>query len=706
MKLTIKALDNWELDVLGIPYGSPSDKDADGEYFTSETNLHSDKFGLPPVIYAHGLKSEHPEYIGKVISHEDRSDGRWYRVILDNTKAAAKIIWEAAQKGMAFGSTGAVAHLVRKARDGRILEWPIGELTLVADGTAFRAKNKQAITVPVLKAMYEAAGLVLPSGLSVVDDQQTTDEGATARDGVTDGQQKANTENHNTQGSATMETDVQEKPAVGLSPEQVEAQIATALKAERERVEKEQEAERVRQEEIDAAVKAGVEAETEKMKAEVIASNRLKFNGDNAPNVAKFAEQWKFDNLTDGELGWMINVLQEGEHSGQSQHGASEASIKALARRVIEGKSPIDNEARFMLKARGITDALKSDEVQYSTLASYGDDFVPTFNSAQLWANIVEATQIASMLPAVTVPQGHESIKIPVEGANPTFYLVAQATAQTSNLGEPTATVKSSRKGTTSKTLTGGKVGCQTLYTGELEEDSIIPWVTYVRNGMVQEGSYVVDHVVIDGDTATGGTTNINDIGGTPNGDEAFLLLDGFRKSCLVTTTANSRSGGAFDENDFIKTVQMMGIAGKNALDKAQVFFLLDLNTYWKAFDIAAIKTRDVFGSPTIENGELTRIWGYSVYKSAHMHRSNQNATYGLKANADGKVDLDTYTNDTKGALLAIRKDQWLLGYKRRLRLETTRYAKSDTTEITGLMRLGLAQRDTEASAISYNLTL
>ena len=49
----------------------------------------------------------------------------------------------------------------------------------------------------------------------------------------------------------------------------------------------------------------------------------------------------------------------------------------------------------------------------------------------------------------------------------------------------------------------------------------------------VQEGMEVLEHVVIDGDTETGATTNINDIGGTPAGTEAFMLFNGFRKSGL-----------------------------------------------------------------------------------------------------------------------------------------------------------------------------
>jgi hypothetical protein len=38
--------------------------------------------------------------------------------------------------------------------------------------------------------------------------------------------------------------------------------------------------------------------------------------------------------------------------------------------------------------------------------------------------------------------------------------------------------------------------------------------------------------------------------------------------------------------------------------------------------------------------------------------------------------------------------------------IESTRQPSSDTTEIVALMRWGLGYRDTEAAAISYNLTM
>ena len=56
---TVKAVmtgDEWDLDVLGCPYGGPhGGKDAQGEYFDASTKFHEDKFGLPPAVYYHGF---------------------------------------------------------------------------------------------------------------------------------------------------------------------------------------------------------------------------------------------------------------------------------------------------------------------------------------------------------------------------------------------------------------------------------------------------------------------------------------------------------------------------------------------------------------------------------------------------------------------------------------------------------------------------
>jgi len=228
-----------------------------------------------------------------------------------------------------------------------------------------------------------------------------------------------------------------------------------------------------------------------------------------------------------------------------------------------------------------------------------------------------------------------------------------------------------------------------------------------LRRSLEKEAAEVIEHVILDGDTATGATTNINHIGGTPSGTEAFLVLDGIRKLALVTNTANSRATGAtLGVESYLETVKLMGLGGVNAVKRSDLIFVTDVHTYWATLNLPDIKTQDVWAAPTLQNGELTSIWGRRLIPSANMHRANQDATYGLKANTAGKVNLTTANLNTTGSILAFNPSQWRLGWKRRIKFETDRIIHSDASELVVTMRLGLAYRDAEAAAISYGVPL
>ena len=112
------------------------------------------------------------------------------------------------------------------------------------------------------------------------------------------------------------------------------------------------------------------------------------------------------------------------------------------------------------------------------------------------------------------------------------------------------------------------------------------------------------------------------------------------------------------------------------------------------------VKTKDVNTAATVENGFVSRVYGVSVLPSWQMHRASAKRM----ANSAGKIDADTDSNNTLGAILCVRWDQWKQAYKRRMTIETTRIANADSWEIVALARLGLAYREGEASAITYNV--
>lgn len=703
-KMAVKAVGDLELMVLGVPFGGPDKgRDSDGQYFSQKTSVHQYLYPTIPVIYYHGLDPNgrpmgDPEIIGKAQYDHVNADGHWWRVALDKASPLARRIWEASKLGNAFASTGSIGHLARlmvngvkrmydKFIKGEIINWPVVELTLIdADGKRQPA-NKYAVALPVTKSMYERAGLTLPESQSTETEQP--DQGEESRPAA-----KTDNGNHHS-------------GAIEMEPTEIQKMISDALKADREAVKAEAQAAAEQQAKIDSAVAA----EKAKWEAEAAKSRRLPLG---MPLVAQYSGTNKYDHLSTAELGLVIDMQNEFAVKTNKINRATHDAVRALALKVarIENDKVSDNTVAYAKSALKAVmngdlsdDAIKAaTDPNYSTGSLVGSDWVGTAYSNQIWEAIRSNTRVVAKIPSDVIPDGYASDTVPLESTDPKWYKVAEATANEATLKIPQATVTASQVGTASKNITVGKMGARDVYTGEMNEDSLIAYVPNLKRQLEISGSEMMEYVVIDGDTAT--SSNINDIGGTTYSGDAtslFLLTNGFRKSCLVTTTANSRSAaGTLSEDDYLETMWLMGTAGMAGSDIAKCGYIIDPNVYKASLKMATLKTKDVWTQATMESGVLTKLWGYEVIPSWFMHYNSATR----KANTAGKVDQDTTTNNLFGAILAVRWDQWRLKYKRRMTMETTRIANADAWEVVALTRWGLGQRDTEASAISYYVGL
>jgi hypothetical protein len=637
--------------------------------------------------------------VGKTDLRGNKSDGHWLHATLKPNDPYAVKVYKAALEGRAVASPGTIAHLIRRSPDGHLDYWPIAEIS-VWDGTPQRRPaNPLSIAMPALKALYAEAGLNFPN-LTDPATPQTDATGATGPAAVAPRPVPAQ--------SATEITNMEANDVRAMIAEGV----AAAMKAEKDAEAVEAARAAKEQERIDNAVKAAIELE----RKEAAKGRRLPM-GEPAPTQTHFADTRKYDGLSVDDMALLVSLTDAAKRKNGQLEGVTNSAAKALAIKMAEDKTVITRrngeevhlgkEAHAALKAAGldpadVLSAAKADELNYSTQAGYGDDWVVAENSNRLWEKIRAQAVIVDKIPSIVVPQGAESVLIPLESDDPTWYKVGQAADNNATTLRPNATVPASKLATDKRSVTVAKLGARTLFTGELVEDSIIPWVAQLRRQLETSGAEILEHIVIDGDTEAGASANINDIDGTPAGTEAYLILNGFRKSCLVTTTANSRSASAsLADTDFLNTVKLMGPAGKNAQDKRAVEFILDANTYWKALELASVKSKDVFTNATIENGALTSVWGYGVRQSYFMHYESAK----LMAESSGKID-QTDSDNTLGAILAVRYDQWLFAYKRRMTIKLAEFIDADTTQIVALTRVGMAQRDTEGAAISYNVGL
>lgn len=501
------------------------------------------------------------------------------------------------------------------------------------------------------------------------------------------------------------EAEQDELTALVKESEKEVAQKAAKAALEQANAQKEQEA----KEERDAAIKAAVQAERERLEAE---QRRLP-NGEVAPYQAKYSDTYKYDNLSGSELSLAIEI---GKNLGVDFSGGA---MKALSLRVAElgdGKNEDERKGNAYVKGafkaktktnieptkEAIENSIKAaTDPMYTGGSGVGADWVATLFSSEIWSVIRSENRVVANVPSVVIPDGYASLTIPLESTDMSWYKVAEATTSDGTLKVPAPTIPVSQMATGSKNITVGKFGSFGIYTGELSEDSIIAFAPQFREQMIRSGSEIMESAFIDGDVETSASKNINAIDTTPAATDYFLNFDGFRKLALVTNTANSRSAaGSLTIEDFLATMQLMGTAGLAGADPSKVNFIVDGNTYYALSRLPEVKTKDVNNAATVENGFVSKVWGVGVLPSWQMHRASAKRM----ANNAGKIDADTDSSNTLGAILCVRWDQWKQAYKRRMTIEVTRVPKSDSYEIVALARIGLAYRDSEAAAISYNV--
>ena len=424
-----------------------------------------------------------------------------------------------------------------------------------------------------------------------------------------------------------------------------------------------------------------------------------------APGIVTNTEAWKFDGHSIEDLS-VAQMMLDQAYDPKQPRLCPEPASKGLRQNIVkrldsdEGKKPEYKDARRAMYKSGVN--LKANELEHSTQAGFGDEWIGAGQSGVLWNSIRHAVRLAQQIPSFAFPMGVESMILPLEGTDPTVYNVAEATG-TGTL-EPDSTITASKIGTARVTMNLATFGARTIWTGLMQENAVIAFAPQLRVQFALKFADAFESSIFDGDDNLSGSTNVNDIAGTPAATEYFTAYDGMRVSALVTTSANSRDGGTITTADFLETVKLMGPGGKNALDRSKVEFYVTTGVHYKTLELTDVKSRDVFSGATIESGQLTGIYGYKINTTTNLCAPDPNGE-GL-SNTDGKIDQDTAANNTKGTILAVRPDQWRIGYRKDITLETTRIARADAYELVGLMRAGLIQRDTEACAVSYNLTV
>lgn len=156
------------LNILGMPFGSPTRKDKHGEFFSKNTEIYAKVGDSRVAVYFHGIAKDMKRLeiidYGQAVISEINNDGVWFKASIDLDIKHAKELQAAESVGKLFAST-APAGLIREvAPDGEILKWAVAELSLIdgLDGKESASNDAVASVDLDMKTVYAKAGIELP----------------------------------------------------------------------------------------------------------------------------------------------------------------------------------------------------------------------------------------------------------------------------------------------------------------------------------------------------------------------------------------------------------------------------------------------------------------------------------------------------------------------------------------------------------------
>lgn len=333
--------------------------------------------------------------------------------------------------------------------------------------------------------------------------------------------------------------------------------------------------------------------------------------------------------------------------------------------------------------------------------SGYGSELTGQQYVADLWEGVRAQSRIFNTIP--TFEMTDPTAFLPVEADVPEMLFVSE------NTGDSDSNYTTSKTGSNRVQVDAKKFVIHQMWSGEMEEDSLIPFIPFLREQAARSLAHYSDSVVLNGDATNSATGNINLDDADPTDTKHYLAFDGIRHVGLVDNTANqSDVGGAISLNAFknqrgrmVDTTHLHDWSHPTDMD--DLVYVADPETVDAIAFLDEVITVDKYGPrATVLTGEQGRVLGHPLISSQAMS----------KTEADGKVST-TSSNNTKGQVVAYNRRGYTAGWRRRVRIETERLPATDQTRLVYSLRMGFGRftptgsaSGIESSDALFNITL
>lgn len=391
-----------------------------------------------------------------------------------------------------------------------------------------------------------------------------------------------------------------------------------------------------------------------------------------------------------------------------------DAQVREIDQRAIDDMFPriplswFPESERDLVKRGGWqeTSAYRNAQRAMDTAESgYGSQLIGAEYVGTLWDAARYESRVFALLDAfeMTAP----TVYLPVEVDIPALSFVAEHAAS----GDSAYT--SVKTGSQRVTVSAKKFTIQQIWSGELEEDSIIPFVPFLRRQQQLSLAHYSDALVLNGDDTNAGTGNINSDDADPADTNYYLAFDGIRHAAIVDNTANKQDvGGALTYDHLIKcrqrmkdTSTMINVHWGKPTDPNDLVHVAEDATADAIALLGEVLTVDKYGSnATVLNGEVAKIGRSPLITSLAIPLTD----------ADGKYTTTTpASNDTKGSVTTFNRRAFKVGWRRRVQTFVSRLQGRDQMLIETYLRMGFgrftptgAASGIEAADVMYDITV
>lgn len=373
-----------------------------------------------------------------------------------------------------------------------------------------------------------------------------------------------------------------------------------------------------------------------------------------------------------------------------------EATVRSIDKQAIDNLFPrVSKGTASPAEVAAYVKAMDSAE------SGFGQQLIGAQYVADLWEAARPQSRVFSLVDTfdMTAPTAY----LPVEADLPEMLFVAENTSSTASDYATTNT------GSNRVQVDAKKFVIHQIWSGELEEDSIIPFLPFLRRQAALALAHYSDAAVLNGDTTNAATGNINLDDADPADTKYYLAFDGLRHAGLVDNTANSKdAGGAVTFKLLKDQLTRMRDTAKlidwgHPINPADVVYVTDPTTAEAIAQLDEVLTVDKFGpNATVLTGQLAAIGRNPLISSMAMSLTE----------ADGKVST-TGSNNVKGQVVAFNARGLKAGWRRRVKVELERLPGRDQSRIVYSLRMGLGRYSTTGAAsgiemadVLYNITL